>query len=110
MRRQADSSALFGGRAAEPAAAGSTGAGGRIAAGRAGSRAAGPHLRVAQAEGAGGETVSESASAAARREKLVELYKEVQGCTKCPLHETRTKAVFGAGNADADLMFVGEAP
>ena len=31
-------------------------------------------------------------------------------CTKCPLHETRTKAVFGAGNADADLMFVGEAP
>jgi uracil-DNA glycosylase len=54
--------------------------------------------------------MSESASAAARREKLVSLYKEVQGCTKCPLYETRTKAVFGAGNADADLMFVGEAP
>jgi DNA polymerase len=51
-----------------------------------------------------------SASAAERRERLVELYKEVQGCTKCPLYETRTKAVFGAGNADADLMFVGEAP
>ena len=51
-----------------------------------------------------------SASAAERREKLVELYKEVQRCEKCPLHETRTKAVFGAGNADADLMFVGEAP
>ena len=51
-----------------------------------------------------------SASAAERREKLVELYKEVQGCQKCPLHETRTKVVFGAGNADADLMFVGEAP
>jgi uracil-DNA glycosylase len=51
-----------------------------------------------------------SASAAERREKLVELYKVVQACTKCPLHETRTKAVFGAGNADADLMFVGEAP
>ena len=28
----------------------------------------------------------------------------------CPLAETRTKLVFGAGNADADLMFVGEAP
>jgi DNA polymerase len=54
--------------------------------------------------------VSDGASAGERREKLVELYKEVQGCTKCPLHETRTKAVFGAGNADADLMFVGEAP
>ena len=51
-----------------------------------------------------------SASAAERREKLVELYKEVQRCEKCPLHETRTKVVFGAGNADADLMFVGEAP
>ncbi|HEV7561942.1 MAG TPA: uracil-DNA glycosylase [Solirubrobacterales bacterium] len=45
-----------------------------------------------------------------RRERLVELYKEVSECTKCPLHETRTKAVFGAGNADAELMFVGEAP
>ena len=51
-----------------------------------------------------------SASAEERRERLVALYKEVQGCTRCPLHETRTKAVFGAGNADADLMFVGEAP
>jgi uracil-DNA glycosylase len=51
-----------------------------------------------------------SASAAERREKLVELYKEVQACTRCPLYETRTKVVFGAGNADADLMFVGEAP
>jgi DNA polymerase len=45
-----------------------------------------------------------------RRERLVELFKEVQSCTKCPLYETRTKAVFGAGNADAELMFVGEAP
>jgi len=45
-----------------------------------------------------------------RREQLVDLYKQVSDCTKCPLHETRTKAVFGAGNADAGLMFVGEAP
>ena len=51
-----------------------------------------------------------SAGAAERREKLVELFKEVQRCEKCPLYETRTKVVFGAGNADADLMFVGEAP
>ena len=45
-----------------------------------------------------------------RREALVELYREVSGCTRCPLHAGRTKAVFGAGNADAELMFVGEAP
>lgn len=46
----------------------------------------------------------------ARREQLVELYNEAAVCTRCPLAETRTKVVFGAGNADADLMFVGEAP
>ena len=51
-----------------------------------------------------------SAAAEQRREQLIALYREVQGCTKCPLHETRAKTVFGAGNADADLMFVGEAP
>ncbi len=28
----------------------------------------------------------------------------------CPLKDSRTKLVFGAGNANADLMFVGEAP
>jgi uracil-DNA glycosylase len=51
-----------------------------------------------------------SGTAEERREALVELFKEVQRCERCPLHETRTKSVFGAGNADADLMFVGEAP
>ena len=48
--------------------------------------------------------------AADRREDLVALYKEARGCTRCPLHATRTQVVFGSGNADADLMFVGEAP
>jgi uracil-DNA glycosylase family 4 len=51
-----------------------------------------------------------TATAEQRREQLVDLFKEVSTCTKCPLHETRTKTVFGAGNADAELMFVGEAP
>lgn len=50
------------------------------------------------------------ATAEERREELVALFNEVRGCTRCPLHATRTKAVFGAGNADAGLMFVGEAP
>jgi DNA polymerase len=45
-----------------------------------------------------------------RRDQLVDLYREVRGCERCPLHLTRTQAVFGAGNANADLMFVGEAP
>ena len=45
-----------------------------------------------------------------RRERLVELYREASTCTRCPLAETRSSVVFGAGNSDADLMFVGEAP
>lgn len=31
-------------------------------------------------------------------------------CTRCRLHEGRTHIVFGDGNPDADLMFVGEGP
>jgi uracil-DNA glycosylase family 4 len=34
----------------------------------------------------------------------------IAGCTKCALAEGRTQVVFGAGDPDADLMFVGEAP
>jgi uracil-DNA glycosylase family 4 len=48
--------------------------------------------------------------AAERREELVALYNEVKDCHRCPLAEHRTNVVFGMGNADADLMFVGEAP
>jgi DNA polymerase len=50
------------------------------------------------------------AAAAERRAELVDLFRQVEACTRCPLYETRTKAVFGAGDADAELMFVGEAP
>jgi uracil-DNA glycosylase len=45
-----------------------------------------------------------------RREALVEVYSEASVCERCPLFETRTRVVFGSGNADADLIFVGEAP
>jgi uracil-DNA glycosylase len=38
------------------------------------------------------------------------VFEEAQGCVRCPLHQTRTTVVFGSGNADADLMFIGEAP
>jgi uracil-DNA glycosylase len=51
-----------------------------------------------------------SDTAEARREALIDVYREVADCTRCPLHETRSRAVFGAGDADAELMFVGEAP
>jgi uracil-DNA glycosylase family 4 len=49
-------------------------------------------------------------SAEDRREDLIKVYREASVCTRCPLSEGRTNVVFGNGNADADLMFVGEAP
>ena len=51
------------------------------------------------------------ATAETRREELKAVWQQAQACTKCPqLAATRNTVVFGAGNADADLMFVGEAP
>ncbi|MGH2876411.1 MAG: uracil-DNA glycosylase [Solirubrobacteraceae bacterium] len=49
-------------------------------------------------------------SSAERREQLKAVYERARACTRCPLHQTRTTVVFGSGNADAELMFVGEAP
>ncbi len=43
-------------------------------------------------------------------ERFEELKKTCLSCTACPLSQTRTNVVFGEGNTDADLMFVGEAP
>lgn len=46
-----------------------------------------------------------------KRVRLVQLEEnEVRGCTKCRLSETRIQTVFGEGNTDADIMFVGEGP
>jgi uracil-DNA glycosylase family 4 len=52
----------------------------------------------------------EARSAGDRREELVSLYRRASTCALCPLSEGRTQVVFGNGNANADLMFVGEAP
>ena len=38
------------------------------------------------------------------------LKQSCEDCTACPLHATRTNCVFGVGNPNAKLMFVGEAP
>jgi uracil-DNA glycosylase len=50
-------------------------------------------------------------SPAQRREALTAVWHEARACTRCPqLAAGRTTVVFGAGNADAELAFVGEAP
>ncbi len=41
---------------------------------------------------------------------LSEIEEEVKSCKKCPLFRTRKNYVFGEGNINADIMFVGEAP
>jgi len=52
-----------------------------------------------------------AATATARREALKQVLAQARACTRCPeLAATRNTVVFGSGNADAELMFVGEAP
>lgn len=52
-----------------------------------------------------------SRTAAQRREELKQVFSQVRDCVRCQeLAGTRRNVVFGAGNADAELMFIGEAP
>ena len=39
-----------------------------------------------------------------------DLEKSIQDCQKCKLCQTRKNIVFGEGNRDADIMFIGEGP
>ncbi|MCY7376070.1 MAG: uracil-DNA glycosylase [Pyrinomonadaceae bacterium] len=43
-------------------------------------------------------------------ETIEDIRLDIGNCTRCPLHEGRTKIVHSTGNLRADLMFVGEAP
>jgi uracil-DNA glycosylase family 4 len=58
-------------------------------------------------------TVSEGApstNAIVSSPSLADLAVIAAPCTRCRLARTRTQVVFGAGNPEADLLFVGEAP
>lgn len=54
--------------------------------------------------GPGGTDAPERAAA------LAEVAREAEGCDRCRLWQGRKRVVFGTGDADADLMFVGEGP
>lgn len=41
---------------------------------------------------------------------FTQLIKKCETCSNCPLCQTRTNVVFGTGNPDAEILFVGEAP
>src|SRR5581483_9859673 len=60
------------------------------------------------------QTAAFTAPLLSREEKVVRLKaldeKEVSVCTRCRLCETRTKTVFGEGDAGAKIFFIGEGP
>ena len=41
---------------------------------------------------------------------LTDYFNKIRDCEECQLSESRTNFVFGTGNPDADIVFVGEAP
>lgn len=47
---------------------------------------------------------------AERQSALDVIGSEVAACTRCRLHETRTRSVPGEGSADTEVVFVGEGP
>ena len=74
-------------------------------------------LEPRAAESSSGEAVGVSMldqvavpEAATAAERLALIRAELGDCKRCKLHTKRTNLVFGVGNPDAELMFVGEAP
>ena len=52
-----------------------------------------------------------AANSGGKAARMAALQAEALACQKCPhLVATRTQVVFGVGNLDAEIMFVGEAP
>lgn len=54
--------------------------------------------------------VPDGADAPLTLSPLERVREELGDCTRCPLHRNRTHLVFGEGDPDARLMFVGEGP
>ena len=65
--------------------------------------------RTADPESCSGQRRSRSSRA--RPTRLISVRTDIGDCTRCKLHTLgRKQIVFGVGNPNADLMFVGEAP
>lgn len=70
-----------------------------------------PAWRARQMEARPGPEPAPSAAPVASREALQLIRGDLGDCTRCKLHTLgRRQIVFGVGNPDADLMFIGEAP
>ncbi len=53
---------------------------------------------------------AESGDAGSAAAELAAFHQEICECIRCPLGHTRTRFVFGSGNPEAGILFVGEAP
>ena len=56
------------------------------------------------------EVMDDPAPVQVGRRSLAQIRAELGDCTRCKLHATRKSIVFGVGDENAPLMFVGEAP
>jgi DNA polymerase len=63
-----------------------------------------------QTQASTSESGAESTDEMTNADKLDYLRNYMGDCKRCPLHKGRTNLVFGEGNAEARLVFVGEAP
>jgi DNA polymerase len=75
---------------------------------RAASAPIGEHASEARSEPQASEVNQEKGEAP--NDALARVREHLGNCTRCPLHQGRTKIVFGDGNANAEIMFVGEGP
>ncbi|MBP7274763.1 MAG: uracil-DNA glycosylase [Kiritimatiellae bacterium] len=51
-----------------------------------------------------------AAASSSTGESLRDIERDIEACTLCPLHTTRTRTVPGQGHPRAELMFIGEGP
>ncbi len=56
------------------------------------------------------KNASKPATEVDKGELLNAFNQQIKDCTKCRLSEGRNKFVFGVGNPDADVLFIGEGP
>ena len=57
-----------------------------------------------------GDAVERPATGPPQAEPLFRILEDIGDCRRCRLHEQRTKIVFGVGNEQSKLVFVGEGP
>ena len=74
-------------------------------------RLSGPAAVPAATDCAEGTNPSVTApSLASRKVRLAQVDQEVRGCQLCDLHKARTHTVFGRGDPESPLVFIGEGP